>query len=476
MANEVPKIPETFDAIVIGSGQGGNPLAAAMAKAGWKTAVIEREHVGGTCVNVGCTPTKTLVATARVAYLAKRASDFGIQTGPVTTDMPAVIARKREIVGKSRGSSEKAYDGNPNLTLIRGEASFAGTSPDGMHEICVALNEGGEQALTSTKIIIDTGERPALPDLPGLHDIPFLDNQSILELEVLPQHLIILGGGYIALEFAQIYRRLGSKVTIVQKHAALAQHEDPEVSSAIADILREDGIEILLNANASSVDSQGKQIIVTVSVEGKDEKLTGTHLLVAIGRTPNTEALHCDRAGVQLDKHGYVVVNERLETTTEGIWAVGDVKGGPAFTHISYDDFRILRTNLLEAPNANPLRTITGRPVPYTMFIDPELGRIGMTETEAIKAGKTIKVGHLPMSYVARAFESAETRGFLKVIVDAQTDLILGAAILGVDGGELAALIQVAMMGNVKASALREGIWSHPTRAEALNRLFGSYE
>jgi pyruvate/2-oxoglutarate dehydrogenase complex dihydrolipoamide dehydrogenase (E3) component len=471
---------EVFDAIIIGSGQGGNPLAAAMAKAGWKTAMIEREHVGGTCVNVGCTPTKTLVATARVAYLAKRASDFGIATGTVTTDMPAVIARKREIVGKSRGSSEKAYDGTPNLTLIRGEASFAEASPnsnrDGMHEIYITLNSGGEQTISANKIILDTGLRTTLPDLPGLHDIAFLDNESIMELQTLPDHLIILGGGYISLEFAQIFRRLGSQVTIVQKGSALAEHEDPDVSEAITEILREDGIEILLNAEAVSVEEKNRKTVLTVSLGGTEQKLIGTHLLVAIGRTPNTEALHCDRARVQLDEHGYIIVNERLETTAEGIWAVGDVKGGPAFTHISYDDFRILRTNLLEAPDATPLRTIIGRPVPYTMFIDPELGRIGMTETEARKTGKSIKVAKMPMTSVARAFESAETRGFLKVIVDAQTDLILGAAILSVDGGELAALIQVAMMGKVPASDLREGIWSHPTRAEALNRLFGSLE
>jgi pyruvate/2-oxoglutarate dehydrogenase complex dihydrolipoamide dehydrogenase (E3) component len=475
---------EAFDAIIIGSGQGGNPLAAAMAKAGWKTAVIEREHVGGTCVNVGCTPTKTLVATARVAYLARRASDFGIGTGTVTTDMPAVIARKREIVGKSRGSSEKPYDNTPNLSLIRGEACFAEAAsdanpdspPDGMHTISVALTSGGEQTIASSKIILDTGLRTALPNLPGLHDISFLDNESIMELEVLPAHLMILGGGYIALEFAQIFRRLGSQVTIIQKGSALAEHEDPEVSEAIADILREDGIEILLNAEATHVEEKNRKTVLTVSVSGTEQTLTGSHLLVAIGRTPNTEALHCDRAGVALDEHGFVQVNERLETTTPGIWAIGDVKGGPAFTHISYDDFRVLKTNLLEAPDANPLRTILGRPVPYTMFLDPELGRIGMTETEARKAGKTIKVARMPMTSVARAFESAETRGFLKAIVDAETDQILGAAILGVDGGELAALIQVAMMGKVPASELREGIWSHPTRAEALNRLFGSYE
>jgi pyruvate/2-oxoglutarate dehydrogenase complex dihydrolipoamide dehydrogenase (E3) component len=464
MANEV------FDALVIGSGQGGNPLAKTMAEAGWKTAVIERKDVGGTCVNVGCTPTKTLVASARVAYLVRRGGDFGVKTGAVDVDMTAVIARKREVVGKSRGSSEKGLEGTANLTLIRGEASFTGP-----HELSIALAGGGERLLTAKKIFINTGMRAAVPEIAGLSQTPYLTNESIMELETLPEHLIVLGGGYIALEFAQIFRRFGSAVTIVQKDAALAEHEDADVSNAIADILREDGIELLLEAETQRAQRVGGETVLTVAVKGVERKVRGTHLLVAVGRVPNTEALHCERAGVKLDVHKFVEVNPRLETTAADIWAIGDVKGGPAFTHISYDDYRVLKANLLDSQNGGDSRVATGRPVPYTIFIDPELGRIGMTEAEARAAGKTIKVAKLPMTSVARAFESAETRGFLKAIVDAETDQILGAAVLGVDGGEIASVIQVAMMGGVTASALREGIWSHPTRAEALNRLFSSY-
>ena len=461
---------EEFDAIVIGSGQGGNPLATAMAEAGWKTAVIEREHVGGTCVNVGCTPTKTLVASARVAYLARRARDFGVITGEggsraITVDMPAVIERKRGVVATWRAGSEKALQ-TENLTLIRGEGSFTGE-----HEVSVALSGGGLKQVTAKKIFINTGTRASIPKIAGLRDVAFLNNESIMELETLPEHLIVLGGGYIALEFAQMFRRFGSAVTVVQKGAALAEHEDADVSDEITAILREDGIEVLLQAEATGVQHKGTRTALTVKINEAERTIEGTHLLVATGRTPNTEALHCERAGVELDGHGYVKANARLETTAAEIWAIGDIKGGPAFTHISYDDYRVLRTNLLEGGN----RAITGRPVPYTLFLDPELGRIGMTENEARDAGRQIKVAKMPMSSVARAFESAETRGFLKAVVDAETDQILGAAILGVDGGEIAAQIQIAMMGQVTASTLREGIWSHPTRAEALNRLFSSY-
>ena len=461
---------EVFDAIVIGSGQGGNPLAKAMGEAGWKTALIERKFIGGTCVNVGCTPTKTLVATARVAYLARRAGDFGVNAGPVSVGMPKVIARKREIVDKSRGSSEKGLEKAENVTVIRGEASFTGP-----HEVVVTLTEGGTRTLSSQRIIVDTGTRTAVPKIDGLDAVAWLDSEAILELEVLPKHLLILGGGYIALEFAQMFRRFGSEVTIVEKGPALAAHEDADVSEEIAKILREDGIAVLLEAEASRVAMGGDEVVLTVKVDGTERELRGSHLLVAVGRVPNTEALDCAKAGVELDEHGNVKVNERLETSAEGIWAVGDVKGGPAFTHISYDDYRVLKAHLIDAPKGQPGRVTTGRQIPYTIFIDPEVGRIGMTEAEARKAGKSIKVAKMPMSSMARAFESAEERGFLKAVVDAETDLILGAAIIGVDGGEIAAQLQIAMMGGVTASVLREGIWSHPTRAEALNRLFASY-
>ncbi|WP_263384047.1 mercuric reductase [Granulicella arctica] len=457
---------ERFDAIVIGSGQGGNPLAMAMAKQGWKTAMVERRFVGGTCVNFGCTPTKTLVATARVAYLARRAKDFGVDTGSVSVDMGAAIARKREIVAKSRGSNYKGLTQTENLSLIEGQAEFTGS-----HEILIALNAGGSRTLTAERIFIDTGVRNAIPKLDGLSEVAALDNETIMELETLPKHLIVLGGGYIALEFAQMFRRFGSEVTIVQSGERLAEHEDEDVSAEILKILIEDGISVHLNAHAERV-SGSAELRLTVRVADVAQEITGTHLLVATGRVPNTEALKLAKAGIEVDERGFLKVDEWLETTVGGVYGIGDVKGGPEFTHIAYDDYRVLKANLLDGGYG----TTKGRPVPYTMFIDPELGRIGMTEAQARKAGKKIKVAKMPMTRVARGFESAETRGFMKAVVDAETDLILGASCLGVNGGEVATQIQIAMMGGLTASVLRDGIWSHPTWAEALNNLFSKYE
>lgn len=460
---------ERFDAIVIGSGQGGNPLAAAMAEHGWKTAMVERGAVGGTCVNVGCTPTKTLVASARVAYLARRAADFGVSTGTVTVDWAAVRARKDAVVAKSRGSSHKKLTETEKVTLIEGVAEFTGS-----HEISVALNAGGTRRLAAERIFIDTGARAAVPKIEGLDQVAWLDNASLMELETLPEHLIVLGGGYIALEFAQMFRRFGSEVTVVQRAARLADREDADVSEEIAKILAEDGVEILLEAEARRVERAGDGgLRLTVATKhGKfgdgERAVAGSHLLVAVGRAPNTEALHLERAGIEVDEHGFLVVDEHLETTVGGVYGIGDVKGGPEFTHIAYDDYRVLKANLL----GGAYRTTKGRMVPSTMFLDPELGRIGMSEAEARKAGKQIKVAKMPMTSVARGFESGETRGFLKAVVDTGTDLILGAACLAVNGGEYASMIQIAMMGGVTASELRDGIWSHPTWSEALNTLF----
>jgi pyruvate/2-oxoglutarate dehydrogenase complex dihydrolipoamide dehydrogenase (E3) component len=339
------------------------------------------------------------------------------------------------------------------------------------HEIEVMLNKGGTRTFTAERIFIDTGARPSIPQIEGLADVSIFDNESIMELEVLPEHLIILGGGYIALEFAQIFRRFGSEVTIVENGSQLAKQEDEDVSHEIARIFEEDGITVLLNAHTERVsDREGVQL--SVKIKEKVLEVRGSHLLVATGRVPNTETLQLERAGVAMDEHGFVTVDEWLETTVGGVYGMGDVKGGPAFTHISYDDYRVLKTNLLDGG----YRTIKDRILPYTMFTDPELGRIGMTEAQARKTDRKVKIAKMSMTSVARAFESAETRGFLKAVVDAETDLILGASILGVNGGEVATQIQIAMMGGVTASELRDGIWSHPTWAEALNNLFSQYE
>lgn len=459
---------EHYDAVVIGAGQGGVPLAMAMAGAGRKTALIEREHVGGTCINEGCTPSKTMVASAKVAYLDRRSEDYGVHDGPVYVDIKKVRQRKREIVESFRGGSEKRIENAENLELLEGEARFTG--PKALE---VSLNGGGTLEITAENIFINTGARPASPPIEGLDEVPFLDSTSIMELDEIPEHLMVLGGGYVGLEFAQMFRRFGSEVTVVQRSGRLMGREDPDIAEAVADILREDGIEVLLETRARRVEqSKNGEIRLTVDTSDRERALSGSHLLVAAGRPPNTEALNLEAAGVAADKRGFVEVNERLETSTQGVWAMGDVKGGPAFTHISYDDFRIVKTNVL----GNGEATIEDRPVPYTMFIDPQLGRIGLSETEAREQGRNIRVAKMPMSSVARALEMEESRGFMKAVVDADTKEILGCAVLGVEGGEVMAMIQIAMMGGIPYTTLRDAVFSHPTLAESLNTLFSMVE
>ncbi len=458
---------EQFDAIVIGSGQGGNPLAKALAKAGKKTAVIERKHVGGTCVNEGCTPTKTMVASARVAYLARRGANYGVHTGPVTIDMERVRERKRNIVRSFREGNEKGLKATDCDAIIMGEASFAGPKL-----VRVALNDGGERLLAADLIFLNTGLRAAVPQIDGLTDVPFLDNASVMELGEVPGHLVVLGGGYIGLEFGQLFRRLGSEVTVIQSNARLLPREDADVCEEVRKILEEEGVKVLLSASAKKVRKADGGIAVTVKNAEGETNVSGTHLLLAVGRVPNTDRLNLAAAGVETDTHGYVRVNDYLETTAPGIYALGDVKGGPAFTHISYDDYRVAVANVLEGKRVS----IAGRMVPYTVFIDPELGGIGMTEAEARKQGRKIRVAKMPSTYIARGLETDETKGFLKVIVDAETEQILGASMLAVEGGELASMVQIAMMGKLPYTALRDATWSHPTWSEALNNVFFNFQ
>ena len=457
-----------YDAIVIGAGQSGGPLSTALARAGWKTAIIERIHVGGTCINEGCTPTKTMVASARVAYLARRGADYGVHTGPVTVDMVKVRQRKRDIVNSFRNSSQQQIESTEGVDLLMGEAHFTGPK-----ELEVRLTSGETRQLTANTIFINAGERPSKPSVSGLDTVPTLDSTSIMELDVVPDHLLIIGGGYVGLEFGQMFRRFGSQVTVIQRGRYLLAREDPDVADEVAKILREDGLEILLETSPThaAMTNDGK-IQLTVKTRTGERTLTGSHLLVAAGRTPNSDWLNLAATGVQVDKKGSIPTNEELETNVPGIYALGDIKGGPAFTHISYDDFRIIRTNLLENGNA----TIHDRLVPYTVFIDPQLGRIGLSETEAREKGINIKVARMPMSDVARALEVDESRGFMKAIVDADTSQILGAAVLGIEGGEIMAMLEIAMMGKLPYPVLREGIFAHPTLAESLNNLFSSFE
>ena len=457
-----------YDAIIIGSGQGGNPLAVAFANAGRRTAVIEKQYVGGTCINYGCTPTKTLVASARIAYEANRAQEFGINVSNVSVDFRKVIQRKNQIVESFREGSRKRLDEAENLDLIFGTARFISAN-----QLEVTERNGNVKQLIADEIIINTGAKPYIPDIPGLNKISYLDSTSIMELDQIPDHLIILGGGYIGLEFGQMFRRFGSRVTIIHRGRQLLNREDADIAEEVLKIIEEDGIEVLLNSSIEKVLSvSGDKIeVVCRSTEG-ESKIKGDRLLLATGRSPNTGDLNLNAAGIEVDDRGYIKVDDQLKTTASQVYAIGDVKGGPAFTHISYDDYRVLRTNLLDGGNA----TISGRQVPYTVFIDPQLGRVGLSEKQAKEKGIRYRVAKMPMSYVARAIEMNETRGLMKVLVEQNSDKILGCAILGIDGGEIMAILQFAMMADIPYTKLRDGIFAHPTLAESMNSLFMSMD
>ena len=405
-----------------------------------------------------------MAASARVAYLARRASDYGVETGRVEVNLAQVRERKQKVVERFRNGAEECLETTANLDLIRGEASFIDART-------VKVEGAGHDALrlSGEKIFINTGAKPVIPPIDGLNRVPSLDSTSIMELDALPKHLLIVGGGYIAIEFGQMFRRYGSQVTIIERGEQLLAREDSDVAEEVYKILREDGIDVRLKARASRVETNEQgEIQLTVSGDGGEATVKGSHLLIATGRRPNVDHLNLGAAGVEMDEKGYVKVNDRLETNVPGIYAIGDIKPGPAFTHISYDDFRIIQANLLQNGNAR----IEGRPVPYTIFMDPQLGRVGLTEKEARAQGRSIRVAKLSMDNVARGIEFGETRGFMKAIVDAETNQILGCAILGMEGGEVMSVLQVAMMGKLPYTVIRDGIFAHPTLAESLNNLF----
>ncbi|MBI4213780.1 MAG: mercuric reductase [Chloroflexi bacterium] len=457
-----------YDAIVIGAGQAGGPLSTALAGSGRRTALIEALYVGGSCINYGCAPTKTMVASARVAYLARRAAEYGVRIGSVSVDMARVRERKQAIVESWRNGSQRRIEGTEGVDLIFGEGRFVGPKTIG-----IQLKDGGVRTIDAQSIFINAGARPERPPIPGLDSIPALDSTSIMELDTVPEHLVVLGGGYVGLEFGQMFRRFGSEVTIVQRASRLAEREDPDVAEELAKILREDGIEILLQAQTQRVEpGQNGSVRVFLRTFEGERTVEGSRLLVSTGRVSNTDRLNLEAAGIETEERGLIKVNERLETNVPGVYALGDSKPGPWFTHISYDDFRIIRTNLIEGGDAST----DGRMVPYTIFTDPQLGRIGLTETEARAQGRNIRVAKMPMAWVARALETDEPRGLMKAVVAADTDQILGAAILGLEGGELMAMLQIAMMGRVPWTTLRNAIFAHPTLAESLNNLFGNWQ
>jgi pyruvate/2-oxoglutarate dehydrogenase complex dihydrolipoamide dehydrogenase (E3) component len=449
-----------FDAIAIGSGQAANPLSAALADLGWKVALIERAELGGSCINTGCTPTKTMVASAQVAHYARDAARWGVRASDVSVDMPAVVARKNQVVEKGRGGVQKRVDARPNIKLIRGHAKFTGP-----HQLQV-----GAELFESEKIFIDTGTRPTVPKIPGIETVPFLTNASVMELQVVPEHLLVLGGGYIGLEFGQIFRRFGSRVTIVHNGARIMPREDADIGSALQKALEAEGVAFRLKAATKRVENRNGAIALTVESGGANETLEGSHLLVATGRGPNTDDLGLEAAGVATDARGYVKVNDRLETNVPGVWALGDVKGGPAFTHISYNDYQIVYANLIDGKNLST----ENRYLPYALFTDPQLGRVGITETEARASGRKFKLGTFPMSSVSRAIERDETAGFMKIIVDAQTDRILGAAILGSEGGETVQILGAMIWADAPYKVLKGAVYIHPTMAEGFFGLMES--
>jgi pyruvate/2-oxoglutarate dehydrogenase complex dihydrolipoamide dehydrogenase (E3) component len=405
-----------------------------------------------------------MAASARVAYLARRASDYGVHTGSVKVNLAQVRERKQKVVERFRNGAEQVLETTAHLDVIRGEASFIDART-------VKVEGAGNEALrlSGEKIFINTGAKPLFPPIDGLNRVPSLDSTSIMELDALPKHLLIVGGGYIAIEFGQMFHRYGSQVTLIERGEQLLAREDSDVAEEVYKILTEDGIDVRLKARASRVETnQQGEIQLRVSGDGGETTVEGSHLLIATGRRPNTDHLNLDAAGVEMDEKGYVKVNDRLETNVPGIYAIGDIKPGPAFTHISYDDFRIIQANLLQNGNAR----IDGRPVPYTIFMDPQLGRVGLTEKAARAQGRSIRVAKLSMANVARAIEFGETHGFMKAIVDAETNQILGCAILGMEGGEVMTVLQVAMMGKLPYTVIRDGIFAHPTLAESLNNLF----
>jgi pyruvate/2-oxoglutarate dehydrogenase complex dihydrolipoamide dehydrogenase (E3) component len=456
----------TYDAIIIGSGQAGNPLGKKLAAAGWKTAIIEKKWVGGTCINVGCTPTKTLIASGRIAYLMGRSANFGIHTTGTSINIEEVLKRKNATVLSFRESSARGLQEAHNLDLIFGDAAFTGPK-----EVTVSKEDGSKDILTASTIFLNTGTQPVIPPIPGLDGIRYLTSTSIMDLAEVPAHLLIIGGSYIALEFGQLYRRLGSKVTIIESNSHFLSKEDEDIAAEIKKILEEDGIRILTGAKVSEVSAMDKQIRIGITGAAA-EPVTGSHLLVATGREADTKGLNLPAAGIQLNKDGFIIVGDRLETNIPGIFALGDSKGGPQFTHISYNDHLIVYKNLVEKANLS----IAGRTPVYCLFTDPELGRVGLTEKEARGKGLNIKVATMPVSHIARAWENGETRGMLKAIVDADSKKIIGAAMLSSAGGELMSILEMAMMGGVTYDTIRDAVFAHPTFAESLNNLFSNLD
>jgi pyruvate/2-oxoglutarate dehydrogenase complex dihydrolipoamide dehydrogenase (E3) component len=456
-----------YDAIVIGAGQAGSPLCRKLANAGKKTLMIEKRWIGGTCVNDGCTPTKAMVASAKAAYLAKRCTDLGVTIDGYHIDMKQVKKRKDEIVLQSRNGGQKAIEKTENLDLLFGEASFTGSKT-----IKVKLNDGGEEEVKADLIFLDAGATPVIPEIDGLKDIDYLTSTSILDLEEVPKHILIIGGNYVALEFAQMFHRFGSKISVLERGERIMAKEDQDVSDELKKILVDEGLDIYTKAEVHHFEKTVDGIKASAIIGGEKKEFICSHVLLAAGRKPLTEALQLDKTGVELNEKGFIKVDNKLETNVPGIYALGDVNGGPAFTHIAYNDYTIVYRNLIEGTNYNT----TDRPLPYCMFTDPQLGRVGLTEKQAREQGYDIKVATLPMKHVARAIEVGDTRGMMKAVVNAKTKEILGAAVLAEEGGEIMSVLQMAMEGGITYDRIRYCVFAHPTYSESLNNLFMKIE
>jgi len=449
-----------YDAIVIGTGQAGVPLAVRLAGSGRKTAIIERKLIGGTCVNAGCIPSKTLIASARAAHVVRTSAAYGVQIdGDIRVDMARVKARKDEVVRRSNEGVKKWLDGAPNLTVIEGHGRF-----DGPHKV----NVNGS-TLQAPEIFINVGGRPARPDLPGAAGVGYFTSSSMMEVDFLPDHLVILGGSYVGLEFAQMFRRFGSRVTVVEKNARVICGEDDDVSAGVQGILEAEGVDFRLNAELHGVERRGTDVALSLRRAGQQEEVTGSHLLVAVGRVPNTDDLGLEGAGVEADARGFVTVDDQLRTTAAGVWALGEVNGRGAFTHTAYNDFEIVAANLLDGGK----RRVTDRIPVYGLFIDPPLGRVGMTEREVRKSGRPALIGRMMMSRVGRARERGETQGFMKVLVDASSKRILGAALLGIEGDEAVHALIDVMNADAPYTVIQRAVHIHPTVSELIPTMLG---
>ena len=449
-----------YDAIIIGTGQAGPALARRLVAADWKVAVIERKFFGGTCVNTGCTPTKALVASAYAAYLARRSADYGVTIGgPVGMDMKAVKARKDAISLPSRRGVERSLKQLKGCTVLEGHGHFVGPKH---------VQVGGE-ALTADKIFINVGGRAVIPPIRGLDQVSYLTNSSMMDVDFLPPHLIVLGGSYVGLEFAQTYRRFGSEVTVVELAPHLIAREDEDVSRAVAEILKDENIDVRLNSKVVAVGKHGNDIAVTIESGGAESRIVGSHLLLAIGRRPNTDDLGLDKAGVATDSRGYIEVDEELRTNVPGIWALGDCNGKGAFTHTSWNDFEIVAANLLD----NEARRVSDRIAAYALYTDPPLGRAGMTEKEVRKTGRPALIATIAMEDVSRAFEKGETKGFMKILVDKETKQILGASLLGLSGDEAIHCILDIMYAKAPYTVLQRAMHIHPTVSEFIPTMLG---